>query len=311
MAGLAEVCAALGDAARAAELYALLLPYAGRIVVVNRGDACQGAVSRYLGLLAATMGRGAEADRHFTEAAALNARLGARLLVAHTERDHAAMLLRCGADGDAERARHLAARALATYRALGLAHYAARMEPATPDAGPAARNVFRREGDVWILGFDGRAARLRDAKGLRYLALLVRHPGQEFHVVDLAGAADVREADATPTPDGQARGAYRQRLADLRDQLEEAERFNDVGRTTRLREEMDALAVELAGVYGLRGARARGSAERVRKAVTKCIRDQIAKVERANGVLARHLTNAVRTGTFCAYLPEKPVDWEL
>jgi tetratricopeptide (TPR) repeat protein len=311
MVGLAEVCAALGDAPRAAELYSLLLPYAAHVVVVNRGDGCEGAVSRYLGLLAATMGRAGEADRHFTEAAALNARLGARLLVAHTERDHSAMLLRCGEDGDAERARSLAARALATYRTLDLAHYVARMEHTTEDAGPAVPNVFRREGDVWVLGFDGRAARLRDAKGLRYLAQLVRHPGREFHVVDLAGAADVREADATPTPDGQARSAYRQRLADLREQLEEAEGFNDVGRATRLREEIDAIAVELAGVYGLRGARVRGGAERVRKAVTKCIRDQIAKVEGLNSVLGRHLANAVRTGTFCAYRPEKPVDWEL
>ncbi len=311
MASLAEVCAALGDSSRAAVLYTLLLPYAGRTVVVNRADACEGAVARHLGLLAGTMGRFAEADRHLTDAAALNARLGARLLVAHTERDHAAMLVRRGGDGDAERARGLAARALATYRALGLAHYVGRVEMATSDAGPAPRNVFRREGDVWILGFDGRAVRLRDAKGLRYLALLVGHPGQEFHVVDLAGAADVREADATPTPDGQARVAYRQRLADLHEQLEEAEGFNDVGRATRLREEMDAIAVELAGLYGLRGARARSGAERVRKAVTKCIRDQIVKLERVNGTLARHLANAVRTGTFCAYVPEKPVDWGL
>jgi hypothetical protein len=153
--------------------------------------------------------------------------------------------------------------------------------------------------------------RLRDTKGLRYIARLVRHAGQELHVIDLAGGADVREADATPAPDEQARAAYRGRLTALRDQLEEAERCNDVGRTAGLREEMEAIAAELAGAYGLRGARARGGAERVRKAVTKCIRDQIAKIGRTHDALGRHLTNAIRTGTFCAYVPETPVDWDV
>ena len=46
---LAEVCGALGDAARAAELYRLLEPYAGRNVVVGRNATCNGAASRLLG----------------------------------------------------------------------------------------------------------------------------------------------------------------------------------------------------------------------------------------------------------------------
>ena len=40
---LAEVCGALGDAARAAELYRMLEPYAGRNVIVGRNATCNGA----------------------------------------------------------------------------------------------------------------------------------------------------------------------------------------------------------------------------------------------------------------------------
>ena len=54
---LAEVCAFLGDARRAATLYRLLLPYNGYTVVVGATDVCYGAASRYLGMLAATMER--------------------------------------------------------------------------------------------------------------------------------------------------------------------------------------------------------------------------------------------------------------
>ena len=46
---LSDVCTFLGDTARAAILYQLLLPYAGRTVVIGSAVACYGAVSRYLG----------------------------------------------------------------------------------------------------------------------------------------------------------------------------------------------------------------------------------------------------------------------
>ena len=34
-------------------------------------------------------------------------------------------------------------------------------------------------------------------------------------------------------------------------------------------------------------------------------------VREPNFLLARHLRNAVRTGTWCVYEPEAPVRWEL
>jgi tetratricopeptide (TPR) repeat protein len=54
---LAEVCSFLQDTARAATLYHLLRPYAGRNVIVGGAVACYGAASRCLGMLAATMAR--------------------------------------------------------------------------------------------------------------------------------------------------------------------------------------------------------------------------------------------------------------
>ncbi|HEU5314568.1 MAG TPA: transcriptional regulator, partial [Chloroflexota bacterium] len=45
-------------------------------------------------------------------------------------------------------------------------------------AASADAQVFRREGDYWSVGFEGRTVRLRDLKGLRYLARLLADPGQ-------------------------------------------------------------------------------------------------------------------------------------
>ena len=48
---------------------------------------------------------------------------------------------------------------------------------------------------------------------------------------------------------------------------------------------------------------------RLRKAVSNRIRDSITKLRRVHPVLGSHLDNAVRTGLFCSYAPEKPVRW--
>jgi hypothetical protein len=45
--------------------------------------------------------------------------------------------------------------------------------------------ALRREADYWTIVYEGTIVRLKDAKGLRYLEHLLRHPGQSFHVADL------------------------------------------------------------------------------------------------------------------------------
>jgi tetratricopeptide (TPR) repeat protein len=92
LAVLGELCAAVGDSESAAIVYDALAPFADRYVVLFMGTVFLGSASRYLGLLAATMGRWEDAESHFAEAAARNQRIGARLWVAHTQLDWARML---------------------------------------------------------------------------------------------------------------------------------------------------------------------------------------------------------------------------
>jgi tetratricopeptide (TPR) repeat protein len=120
MAYLSEVCAFLGDAARADILYRLLLPYARLNIVVGGGSACFGVGSRYLGLLAATMSRWAEAEQHFEAALETNASMGAKPWLAHTQAQYAAMLLARGQPGDRGRAHSLLHEALVTADELGM-----------------------------------------------------------------------------------------------------------------------------------------------------------------------------------------------
>ena len=80
---LAEVIYELSDARRAKELYALLSPYADRVVVGH--FQAFGPVSHFLGLLGMTMGDIDSAEAHFAAALEVEERMRMRLWRLHTE----------------------------------------------------------------------------------------------------------------------------------------------------------------------------------------------------------------------------------
>jgi tetratricopeptide (TPR) repeat protein len=98
----------------------MLRPYDGRNVVIGVWVVCYGAVSRYLGALATSLERWEDAIRHFEDAIAMNARMGARPWVAHTQFQYAVMLLARGVRSDRDRALALLDSALTTARELGM-----------------------------------------------------------------------------------------------------------------------------------------------------------------------------------------------
>ena len=110
----------LGDAERAGQLYALLLPYEGRSAVSATGGTLLASSAGPLGALAATMGRFDEAVRHFEDALRRGAATRSRSMMVVTARDYARALLKRRAPGDVERAREVIDEGLATARAAGM-----------------------------------------------------------------------------------------------------------------------------------------------------------------------------------------------
>ncbi|NOT55801.1 MAG: AAA family ATPase [Deltaproteobacteria bacterium] len=351
---LAATCAILNETTIAAQLYQQFLPYAEHHVVAHPGIISLGSGQHFLGLLASTMQRHDLAVHHFADALASNTRMGLRPVVARTQYEYARLLLSRRRPGDVARARDLLARARATATALEMTSIAARVEelharlPASRPAQPLAipslaeqqpgRSRFHHDGDYWTLEYDDTTVRLKDAKGLHYLAYLVLAPDREVHVVDLLAITDPRPAPSVtdssrqligeqpaiahthlregmndrPRPDSHARAAYKQRLGDLQDEREEAERFNDSGRAAHVQAEIVFIQRELAAAYGL-SAHARSSTnavEKVRKAVTNRIRASLTQIQKAHPALWRHLFTTVKTGTFCSYHPAPPVEWQ-
>jgi len=183
-------------------------------------------------------------------------------------------------------------------------------------SAPADINVFRREGDYWSVVFEGRTVRVRDLKGMRYLAQLLAHPGREFHVLDLVAAETGQQTalgDAGEMLDERAKTAYRRRLAEIEDDIDQARAVRDAGREAQADAERDFLIQELARAVGLGGRdrRAASASERARSGVTRAIRQGIARIDEHHPQLGEHLNRAVRTGTYCAYAPDPgaPAAW--
>ena len=109
---LAEVCALLADAPRAAQLYDLLAPFATKNAAHHLVRTYSGAISHFLGLLARTMAEQETAARHFDLALEMNARMGASPALVRTQYEYARLLGHSGGSNDCRRARDLLVQAL-------------------------------------------------------------------------------------------------------------------------------------------------------------------------------------------------------
>lgn len=213
---------------------------------------------------------------------------------------------------------------------------AADAPPGTVSPAPRRRrsNVFRREGEYWSISFGGATFRLKDAKGLHYMARLLREPGREWHVLDMVGVEENLAVESTtkrlvgndarmgpvggayePVLDARARAAYERRLEDLREQLNDAEEWGDPERGARARQEIEAISDELARATGLRGRdrTVASDAERARVNVTRVIKAALTRIDSYCPELRHHFASTLKTGLYCSYNPDPrlPPSWQL
>jgi hypothetical protein len=201
--------------------------------------------------------------------------------------------------------------------------------PPTPPAG--RRGTLRADGQLWLVQLGDDAVHVKDLKGIRYLRRLIAEPGREFHVLDLVAvehgtlrasgpAVDAslgtrREEDPLPVLDRAAVEAYRRRLAEVDEDIDEATQGNDLGRLAKAQADREYLIGELTSAAGL-GGRIRttgGSSERARTSVARSLRYALAELAACHPGVAEHLRTSVRTGTYCSYQPDPyaRVDWTL
>jgi hypothetical protein len=257
----------------------LLSPYTGR-GVANAGAGFGGVVDDYLSQALLTLGRAEEADdlRRVAEAA---------------------------------------------YRRMGAVWWLRRVsDPARSNQLPVEVVHLHPAADgLWTVGPHGATHTVPALRGLQYLRMLLDRPGADLSALDLSDAvaghpgAQVAGGDAGPLLDRQALAAYRRRLAELDEELREADARADLALSERLTAEREALLAQVAEATGL-GGRPRGTAsarERARVAVRKAITAAEQRISSTDPALARLLRATVATGSCCRYEPDpgRPVQWVL
>jgi tetratricopeptide (TPR) repeat protein len=306
---LGDLIARAGATAHAAGAYQALLPYAGLLNV--GGGSCAGMpVDDVLGRLALLLDDRPAALRHAQDAVALARAMPSPPLLVHALEHLADATERVDGRADEIEAIRAEADALAPAAAI---ERPTREQPAPPsssrvasDGAPTRPAAMRREGPHWLLTSPLGDARLADGIGLGQLARLLATPGVELSALELSGrAATPVAADLGPGLDARAKRAYRERLLELQAEVDDAEAANDLVRGERAHVEMDALVRELKRAVGLGGRdRPTGSdAERARVNVARSLRRAIAAIGDQAPLLGAHLTESVRTGGYCLYLP--------
>jgi len=219
---------------------------------------------------------------------------------------------------------------------LDVSGIARRLDSHAPTVAPYR---FRRDGDFWDICYQGRACKVKDSKGLVYIATLLEQPEREAHVFELNQAANGAQSDMTDpmlsnmsgetlesiglsvgdlgdagevmTPEGKQR--LRLAIQQFDDQIADAEEVGLSDEADRLKEQKTLVFEHLASSMGL-GGRTRKSAstvEKARKAVTQAIQRSIRSFEKTHPPLNTHLANTITTGTTCIYRPEKLTPWLL
>jgi pimeloyl-ACP methyl ester carboxylesterase len=213
--------------------------------------------------------------------------------------------------------------------------------PKVPSAAEAPRGIFRREGEFWTIASSGKVFRLKDIRGLACIAYLLGHAREEVHALTLASKTDRehgeaeelvesategeaaaqsglivgRMGDAGAMLDAHAKAAYKRRVTELGEQLEEARARNQSEVVDRLKEESETLRRELSRAVGLGGRdrRAASASERARINVTRAIKVALERIAEHDPALAALLAKSLRTGTFCSYTPDSrlPSSWQL
>lgn len=269
-------------------------------------------------------GDAVDGERFFAEAARLWNEVGAPYEAALARMGLAETLRAGGSERQADLERQAARTVLDGIDAAPptdtAAHVAGR--EGTDDLPAPDLSVFCREGDYWSLEFEGLTVRVRDLKGMHYLARLLAHPGREFHALDLVAAEGVGLArsessltselprtalgDAGEMLDARAKNAYRRRLAEIEDDIAQARGLGDTERESQADAERDFLVRELSRAVGLGGRdrRAASASERARVGVTRAIRYAMTRIGEHHPLLGEHLNLAIRTGTYCGYLPD-------
>lgn len=202
-----------------------------------------------------------------------------------------------------------------------------------------SKNVIAKDGDIWTIMFQGNASRLRDMKGMKYIATLLQYPDRNFAATELVNLAEyqprensrqkqkrtradalklgLRETttlgDPGETADPKTLSQLKARLAEIQKEKEEANELQNWETREELEEEEEKLNQYIRQTFGLGGKSRRSGShpDKARINVTRAIKRVLDKIRKQDQALAAYLKSTIKTGYQVSYTPDlnNPVSW--
>jgi 7-cyano-7-deazaguanine synthase in queuosine biosynthesis len=198
-------------------------------------------------------------------------------------------------------------------------------------------NYFCIKGQYWAIRYNGNEEKIYPPViGFYHLQILLKNPGATFSASELdvmvrrltknelcgsvsagetpaeEGVSVLGQSDAGAVLDENAVHAYRTRLDEIKEKLEEARSDNDLGKIDHLEFEKGWIESELANAKGIGGVIRKLGDDRnkVRNRVGNAIRRALKKIKQYDKPLSNHLQKPIlNLGHTLSYVPREGLIW--
>jgi hypothetical protein len=197
-------------------------------------------------------------------------------------------------------------------------------------------NVFRREGPLWTITYEGKTLKGLRGKGFEVIHFLVQNKNKVFGVIELCQEIDKMDAIIKSSSDnfylenghkisvkegvdgrdiiyGKPFQELKDHLADLKEELHEAEENADIGRIERAERDLDDFERHMSLYFGKDGKSRKFSDEfmKIKERIRKNLAWALNKIKEQDGDTYLHFYNALRPlkSNFYSYRPDRDIDW--
>ncbi len=186
---------------------------------------------------------------------------------------------------------------------------------------PQSKYIFRKQGpNKWLVKFEEETCTLDNLVGVCYMAQLLARKNKEISAMELYQTVNPPPAEALKSPastepvmDNKYLQNCAKKLKELRIDLGQAKKDNDLAEVSRVQQKIGQIEGVLSSGVGLRGRLRELSNDkaRVRSSVTMAINRAIKPINNDFPKLYQHLKNSIHTGETCSYKPDRDIDWQL
>ena len=178
-------------------------------------------------------------------------------------------------------------------------------------------NIFRPDGERWLIRFKGKQRSLNKCKGLEYIHILIKNKGKEYSVQDLLSEHSKRPIKfdgADDLYDEQALAEYKKKVKELDNDIEKAKKDGDSSNAERLEMERSEIINLLSQTWHKDIKKLNLESERFRKSIGRAITRAINKTQKQLPELGKHLKDSIPShysGVSLSYHPSEEIEWVL